>query len=177
MAWKEVEGNLITLAKEGQFDVVAHGCNCFCVMGAGIAPIMARAFGCDEFPMEHDDYRGDINKLGTIDYQLAYNNGNPITAVNAYTQFSYGTNHKDGVTKPVDYQAIALCMRKMNHIFTGLHIGLPLIGCGLAGGDWSIVSQIMRTELKDCDVTIVHFKASENGAEVRKVSNGNSGEQ
>ena len=47
-----VDGDLISLALYGHFDVIAHGCNCFCTMGAGIAPKMAAAFGCDNFPME-----------------------------------------------------------------------------------------------------------------------------
>jgi len=29
---KEITGNLITLAKEGHFDMIVHGCNCFCTM-------------------------------------------------------------------------------------------------------------------------------------------------
>ena len=32
-----VKGDLIKSAKEGQFDVIIHGCNCFNTMGAGIA--------------------------------------------------------------------------------------------------------------------------------------------
>ena len=30
---KTIEGNLISLAKAGQFDVIVQGCNCFCTMG------------------------------------------------------------------------------------------------------------------------------------------------
>ena len=177
--WNEVEGNLVTLAKKGEFDVIAHGCNCFCTMGAGIAPIMARVFGCDTFPMEHDDYTGDINKLGTIDFERRLvGELHPLWVVNAYTQYGFGMNHEDGTKAPIDYEALTLCMRKMNKEFKGLHVGLPLIGCGLpligcglAGGDWTIVKQIMQTELKDCKVTIVHFKST-NAAEIRQVSNG-----
>ena len=59
--------------------------------------------------------------------------------------------------KPVDYEAIVLCMRKINHIFKGKHIGLPMIGAGLAGGSWSSIRQIIQTELKDCNVTVVIY--------------------
>ena len=48
---KIVEGNLLDMAVNGDFDVIIHGCNCFCNMGAGIAlQIMerrARLFGLD----------------------------------------------------------------------------------------------------------------------------------
>lgn len=178
--YKELDGDLITLAKEGKFDVIAHGCNCHCTMGAGIAPQMARAFGADKFKMESSEYRGDINKLGTIDYQIKriykgevsidgslqfftkygyipHEASKNLIIVNAYTQYNYGANHADGTKKPVDYDAITLVMRKMNLIFKGLHIGLPKIGAGLAGGDWNIIEKIIQKELKDCDVTIINF--------------------
>ena len=44
--YREIDGNLIYLSREGIFDVVTHGCNCLCQMGAGIAPQMANEFGC-----------------------------------------------------------------------------------------------------------------------------------
>lgn len=196
--YNEIEGDLIQLAKEGRFDVITHGCNCFCTMGAGIAPQMADAFGCDEFDMERtvrsewDDEgyehavettnKGDINKLGTIDYQHQYlwfehpyvtepgvavpmNSKSPgqpgvkdIIVVNSYTQYNYGKNHKDGVAKPIDYEALALCLRKINKTFAGKHIGLPKIGAGLAGGDWNRIKNIIQTELKDMKVSVVIYK-------------------
>jgi O-acetyl-ADP-ribose deacetylase (regulator of RNase III) len=45
----------------------------------------------------------------------------------------------------------------MNHIFSEMHIGLPQIGAGLAGGDWETIKQIIKQELKDCDVTVVIY--------------------
>jgi O-acetyl-ADP-ribose deacetylase (regulator of RNase III) len=169
--YDEVEGDLIAQAKEGHYDVIVHGCNCFSTMGAGIAPQMAKAFGADKFEME---LRGkDIRKLGNIDYEKIVlgknatwrlseykNNDNDpeLIVVNAYTQYSYGRNHIDGVSSPLDYEALTLCMRKMNLLFKGKHIGLPQIGCGLAGGNWEVVKEIIKKELKDCHVTIVIYK-------------------
>ncbi len=72
MAYKEEIGNLIHLALAGEFDVVAHGCNCFCTMGAGIAPQMAKAFGANEFPLEDAQYKGNILKLGTVEYNTYF---------------------------------------------------------------------------------------------------------
>jgi len=31
-----IPGDLIALAKAGEFEVIVHGCNCFCTIGAGI---------------------------------------------------------------------------------------------------------------------------------------------
>lgn len=166
-----IDGDLIKLAKEANFDVIVHGCNCHSTMGAGIAPQMAKAFGCDRFDMEM--WGSDVNKLGNIDYQtfvlgekaifslqdLENNRNEPeLTVVNAYTQYNYGLNHSDGVSQPFDYDAFTICMRKMNRVFKGKTIGMPRIGSGLAGGDWDKVEKIIERELKDCEVTIVNYK-------------------
>ena len=158
--YKEVKGNLITLALIGEFDVIAHGCNCFSTMGAGIAPQMAKEFGCDMYPMELQWPGNPITKLGNIDHQGGNTAGRQLFVVNAYTQFSYGRNHADGVAKPVDYHAILMCFKKMNHVFKGKHIGLPQIGCGLAGGDWKVVKYLIKKYLSDCDVTVVMYDGS-----------------
>ena len=167
-----VDGDLIKLAKEGIFDVIVHGCNCLSTMGAGIAPQMAAAFGCDKFEMEM--WGPSIDKLGNIDWKtflLEKNNtftidlgeGNPdkgteLVVVNAYTQYSYGRNHSDGVAQPFDYEAFTICMRKINRTFKRKCIGMPKIGSGLAGGDWNRIENIISTELIDCEVTIVNYK-------------------
>jgi O-acetyl-ADP-ribose deacetylase (regulator of RNase III) len=156
--YNEVYGNLITLAQQGEFDVITHGCNCFCTMGAGIAPQMAKAFGCHLFTLEAPYQRGNIDKLGRIDYKKVIVDSKELIVVNSYTQYNYGSNHIDGITKPIDYDALTLCMRKINNKFKGKHIGLPQIGAGLAGGDWNIIKEIIKNELKDCIVTVVIFK-------------------
>lgn len=170
--YQEIEGNLITLAKEGKFNVITHGCNCLSNMGAGIAPQMAKEFGCNEFKMEK--LGPTIDKLGCIDYEILFWEDNKrwtkypdengkwatikLTVVNSYTQYKYGRNHSDGIHRPLDYEALTLCMRKINETFKGKHIGLPKIGAGLAGGDWNKIKNIIQTELKDCQVTVVIYK-------------------
>jgi O-acetyl-ADP-ribose deacetylase (regulator of RNase III) len=167
-----VDGDVVKLAKEGAFDVVVHGCNCLSTMGAGVAPQMAKAFGCDKFEMERSG--PSIHKLGNIDYETLYFEDNKtwtkypdeggqwatikLTVVNAYTQYMYGRNHVDGVAAPFDYEAFTVCMRKMNHIFKGKHIGMPRIGSHLAGGDWDRIEKIIEVELSDCKVTVVNYK-------------------
>lgn len=166
MKYTEVHGDLIKLTLEGEFDAIAHGCNCFCVMGAGIAPQMARAFGADKFPLEHPRYRGSINKLGMIDvgeYHLPTTKR--VSIINAYTQYDTKPTY---LGQALDYEALTLCFRKINKRFRGKKLGLPQIGCGLAGGSWSIVKKLIHAELIDVDVTVVIFNP------LRDVSNTNS---
>jgi O-acetyl-ADP-ribose deacetylase (regulator of RNase III) len=166
-----IDGDLIELAKKGMFDVIVHGCNCQSTMGAGIAPQMARAFGCDKFSMEL--WGPDINKLGNIDYEILVLGENSIwslndaknnkeepelVVVNAYTQNMYGKNHKDGVSMPFDYEAFTVCMRKINEKFSNKHVGMPKIGAGLAGGNWNRIESIIMGTLTRCKVTVVNYE-------------------
>jgi len=166
----EMKGNLITLAQEGEFDVIAHGCNCHCTMGAGIAPQMASAFNADKFPMERPEMKGDVRKLGNIDF-MAVNSqtgelfspnapDNPsflLYVVNCYTQYGFGSNHEGGTAKPINYPALRLCLQKMNAVFSGMRVGLPWIGCGLAGGDIDLVRQMIAEEMVSCEVTLIEY--------------------
>jgi len=152
--YREIEGDLIYLAKKGKFDVITHGCNCQSKMGAGIAVSMNSHFGVSHFPME---LQGPSPlKLGNIDfrYDLRFKteHGHPIIIVNSYTQI-----YPSVKSKPLDYEALTLCMRKINMQFKGMHIGLPQIGAGLAGGDWYRIKEIIQRELKDCNVTVVIY--------------------
>lgn len=153
---KEIEGDLFELVT--QFDVIAHGCNCFCKMRRGIAVEFAKRYEAHLFPMENNKFIGDINKLGCIDYKhFSTDDEGQLTVVNCYTQYS--TKGMDPSKEVhVDYDAIRMCMRKINHLFKNKRIGLPAIGSGLAGGNWSVIRQIIAEELTNCEVTIVHKK-------------------
>ena len=142
---KYVKGDLISLALNGEFDVIAHGCNCFCAMGAGIAPKISRQFKADTFKMESKIYKGDLNKLGTIDYQKV--EGSSLIVVNCYSQFKPGPD--------LSYAALELCLIKLAHTFPNKRIGIPFIGAGLAGGDPVIIYDLMRDNLHDKSTLVI----------------------
>ena len=48
-------------------------------------------------------------------------------------------------------------MKLINVDYKGKRIGYPLIGAGLAGGDWAVISEIIDQELVDVDHTLVEF--------------------
>jgi O-acetyl-ADP-ribose deacetylase (regulator of RNase III) len=153
MSYREIDGDLIELTRQGEFDVITHGCNCFSNMGAGIAPKIARAFRADSYPMERQETSGNINKLGQIEYKnFGISPEKSVTVVNSYTQ--YVPNAR---MRPLDYEALTLCMRKINHTFPGKKIGLPKIGAGLAGGDWERIRTIIQNELSEMDIIVVNY--------------------
>lgn len=142
-----VKGDLIKLAKKDQFDVIIHGCNCFCTMGAGIAKQIKKEFP-EAYKVDNLTKRGDRSKLGSYSFVKLDN----LIIVNAYTQYNFGGRLE------ADYKAIRGCFKKIKEQFSGKKIGIPKIGAGLAGGDWEKISSIIEEELKGEDLTCVQYE-------------------
>ena len=148
---KVIFGNLLTLAEQGHFDTIVHGCNCLNAMGRGIALTIKNQFP-EAYAADCTTVRGDRNKLGTYSYATVQRNGNMFTIVNAYTQYDYRPK-ATGIN--ADYQAIQSVMAQIKRDFTGHRIGMPLIGAGLAKGDWALIQHIILKELAGEDITVV----------------------
>lgn len=163
-----VKGDLIRMALKGEFDVIAHGVNCYGVQRAGIAKKMNKHFKTEEYSLEKR-YWGNPNKLGMIQFRrfrmvsdepilLDRNSiiqdpeSNTFYVINCYTQFKYSKQ-----SPQIDYDALRLCMRKINMMFPKRRVGLPWIGCGLAGGDKEKVKKIFEEELTNVRLTIVEL--------------------
>jgi len=149
-----IEGDLLKLAGQGHFDVIIHGCNCFCTMGAGIAKAIR-----DQFPAAYEadlaTEKGSREKLGTYSSAAVFIDDHQLTVANAYTQFNYR-----GAGVKADYDAIREVFGKIRSDFKGKRIGYPMLGAGLAGGDWDTISLIINEELEGEDHTLVVFKPS-----------------
>lgn len=123
-------GNLLT----ADVNIIVHGCNCKLSMGAGIAKQIKKMFP-EAHTADLETMWGDKSKLGT--YTKAETKSKTI--VNAYTQFNYTKDEID-----VDYDALIRVFTKIKEDFPHyLKIGMPRIGCGLAGGDWNKVEFIL----------------------------------
>jgi len=144
---KYVDGDLLALGKAGEFDVIAHGCNCQNNMGSGIAKQIRQQFP-EAWKADQKTKKGDKKKLGCAEGTVI----DDLIVVNAYTQFTYG-----GGKCHADYKAIKNVMAEINWRFKGMRVGLPKIGAGLAGGDWDLIEAIIEEELADVDVTIVNY--------------------
>lgn len=147
--YKEIEGDLINKAKNGEFDLISHGCNTRKNFGAGIALTIKK-----KFPLAYVTDLQSTSKLGDISICDDYKE---CIIVNSYTQINPGSNGHGLDSDTNRYLAIESCMKKINEQFKGKHIGLPKIGSGLAGLTWSKVKKIIQKELRDMNVTIVRY--------------------
>ena len=161
MIINEVDGDLIKLFKQNEFDAIAHGCNCFSTMGSGIAKTIKDEFPevyiADKLYLNHLREKNIPNlKLGNYsqfrsEYGIIYN---------LYTQFTYGTNKRQ-----VSYDAIANVFSKLNvsnDILNGkqdykIFLGIPKIGAGLGGGNWNIISKIIHEVTTNINIIVVNY--------------------
>ena len=119
----EVNGDLV---KDLQYDIFCHQTNCKGVMGAGIAKQIKEAY--PEVAVADREYYSAVMKsdpdsmLGTNLYVKTKDNR---LCVNMYGQRNFGW----GGGQKTDYAYI---------------VGFPYgIGCGLGGGDWIVVRDII----------------------------------
>lgn len=140
---KYIKGDLIK--DSSKFEVVGHQCNCFWSFGAGIAPQIKKAFP-EAYQVDLKTPYGDKKKLGTI----AFTEKTTSIVVNLYGQFKYTRTEVD-----TDYDALSNCLKEVKKNFSGKKIAFPLIGAGLAAGNWEVISSIIQKELEGEDVTII----------------------
>jgi O-acetyl-ADP-ribose deacetylase (regulator of RNase III) len=178
---KIIEGDLIKLAEQGEFDIIVHGCNCFHKMRSGLAKQIA-----DKYPQVAEADKktnyGDRKKLWTTySSALVEANGNVFTVVNAYTQYKWSSG-----SDVFEYDAFDIFLSKITDVLVEddkkskfastddegdimrilpikkRRIGFPKIGAGLAGGDWNRISKMIEKFSEDvacyADVTVVEYQ-------------------
>lgn len=138
------KGCLIEAAKVPGLSAIAHQANCFNTMKSGIAPLIV-AYCPEAGEADQKTRRGSEDKLGTATYGFSKNG---VMVWNLYGQYKYG--REPGVVY-TNYVALMQALTQMGRWLyqsSGSNkIGLPKLGCGLAGGDWAIVEQIIKETL------------------------------
>lgn len=102
---KYKKGCLIKAAKSGEVDVIAHQCNCFNNMGAGIAPQIKKAF-LEAWEADKATIKGSKEKLGKISGATI---GNTLTVLNLYGQYHWYNKRSGGIStdyKPISFAEI-----------------------------------------------------------------------
>lgn len=122
-----IYGNIIDRIKQKDIEVVIHGANCFHTMGSGVARALDTHTKGALLTADIDNsLYGDINKLG--EYTIAEYDG--VSYYNLYSQHTYG---RDGVM--VHWDSVEKGLISIFKANAGERTLIPLIGCGLAGGD------------------------------------------
>ncbi len=133
---------------KSEANIIAHGVNCVGGFGAGIAGQIAK-----KHPIVKKEYLSkfysDDWKLGEVQYvEIEYSGVDVVKFIaNCSTQIDY----KPKGILHCDYEALETCMNNLkctclNNNYT---LAMPKIGCGLAGGNWELVSRIIENVFGD----------------------------
>lgn len=136
----------ITTANTHANNIIVHGCNAQGVMGSGVAAAIR-----NKWPGTFDEYNSYVRSKGAGNPELLgkvipyADPDSQIIIANAITQLDFGRDGK----KYVSYQAVDSAFKTVVEIASGfngsLGIHYPMIGAGLGGGDWTIISDIIES--------------------------------
>lgn len=132
---------------ESDCTVILHQANCYAIMGSGIAKEVKQRFpAAFEADRMFEVPVGSRERLGKFSY--GWNSNNTRVVFNLYGQHRYGRDQKyteeDMLEKAILGAFDKLSENRANPDFR-IKIGLPKnMGCGLAGGDWEVVKDILQ---------------------------------
>lgn len=135
-----------------QTHILIHGCNCFNVMGAGIARIIKNDFS-EAYKVDQKTIKGNRSKMGDFTYADVNPNNLPNKTkyvVNLYSQYTHWDKEdmfdiksfEKGLHKIINF---FLNKRTKNNI--PIKFSLPAIGLGLANGKIEEIYEV----LKECN--------------------------
>lgn len=124
---------------------ILHGTNSKGVMGSGIAKTVRQLY-----PSAYDAYNTWCSRGFKLGKYLAVTCDDKVI-INAVTQQNYGTVAEQRGPNPVrhvSYDAVAEIFSELNSQYSGVTIAMPIVGCDLGGGSWSVISAIIEAECK-----------------------------
>lgn len=135
--------------------VIMHQCNCFSTMGAGIAKSIAKKYP-EALRADRDLALNPKARLGHFSTVTVGN----ITIANLYGQFHYGA-----FIKQTNYEMLENALdefftfAKTKNYINLDKVGIPnKMGCGLAGGNWKTVHEILERVSNKHNIDIYIYK-------------------
>lgn len=141
----EYDGNLLTCGAQ----IVCQQVNCMGVMGAGLALSIRKQFPGIYAPYKKvaKDIRAGRRHVGEVFYYSA----GPFIIANIFSQYECGRGERF-----TNYDAVALGFANVHQearVHHAWRVAIPhSFGCGLAGGEWSVVKRIILEEFSQSDV-------------------------
>lgn len=150
-------GNLLDLFDAKKFDAIVHGCNCYHLMGAGIAGQIAERYP-EAYEADKATLVGPV-KLGTYSKALIVRNGVTLGhIINMYTQDQPGRSSQAVLSASIRQGFRTLNFKRQELTGRRPVVGVPLIGAGIAGGDWDLHAELINEVARDLDIVVVTYK-------------------
>lgn len=132
--------------------IIVQGCNAQGVMGSGLAKAIREKYPevYEGYKIAFEDALFDRRALLGSAQAVQIKSKKNLYVVNGITQEFYG---KDG-RKYVSYSAIQAVFAQVAIMAKSkqLEVHYPMIGAGLGGGDWAVISEIIDTVFQDSGI-------------------------
>lgn len=137
-----LKGNLL----DAESGVIAHGCNARGVMGSGVAKYVREKYpgAYEKYNLRCKLYTDPKVLMGDVIWYEVPEKEGTLYIANAITQLDFGADGK----RYVSYEAVDKAFYTINKAMSDnetLHI--PMIGAGLGGGDWDVISSIIEANV------------------------------
>lgn len=154
---RKVFGDILSYPDSDKEVIVCHQVNCRGVMGAGLALQIRMAF-----PDVFENYRRlcfladkPHKMLGFVQFVPAIHHSESgdvtyFNVANVFSQNGYGVNGRY-----TDYDAMRAAFTRIAEQYPNATVRIPYrMGCGLGGGNWEIVEDIIRKTLEDRGIDV-----------------------
>lgn len=157
----EISGDLLDVRN----GIICHQVNYYGVMGGGVAAAIADKLLSAEQYAAYSDYCKQAGRtaLGNVQFLVC---APGLVVANMFCQ-DEALARTGGDFCITDYDLMHACFKRVRDLaqVTGLTVYAPRnIGCGIAGGDWGTVRQIIQDVFGDSSVEMVIVsREAENG--------------
>lgn len=135
--------------------IIAHVCNDLGRWGRGFVLAVSARWAAPEqrYRTWARDHEGDRLPLGQVQFVDV---GPQLWVANMVAQHGISTTNG---RPPIRYDALTTCLQAVvvHAIRNQATVHMPRIGCGLAGGDWSQVEPLVRTQLCDRGIPVTVY--------------------
>ena len=150
------KGNLVDAFLQGKVNVLMHQANCFKIFGGGIAKEIK-----ERIPQA---YKVDALSLNTPQENFGHISGTENSVlkthyskvINLYGQYKLGSFERH-----THYGALANALNEAVKTLSNNNdvvVGMPKLGCGLGGGDWKIVSELVEYAFRNFRGKVVVYE-------------------
>lgn len=147
------KGDILDALDKGEIDVLVHGCNAIGGFGSGIAGQIAK-----RYPDALRAYKDLISTCLSFKIPKPKRAGLSIPSsgnikgmvINLITQIEFLPRGKDHF----EYDAFRISLKHLLECHQSRKIGMPMIGAGLAGGDWKRIEAIINEVSENKEVFI-----------------------
>lgn len=160
----DTTASIIKAGNNGSTVIVPHVCNNVNLFGAGFALAVA-----EQYPIVKQNFHllSNKNKLGSVQYITVMKDNHYRRELIFANMIAQNKTISQNNSRPLNYEALVNCMidvrAHINKLKDNEHdrveIHCPKFGCGLAGGNWGFINDLIEDIWKDIPVYVYVLKS------------------